>query len=745
MDDAVRRLFVEKKEGFDVEAGEIFAELRDIVRIRGLRKVRLLNRYDVQGLGGDDFAKAVRTIFSEPPMDRVYHEAVELSGSERPIAIECLPGQYDQRADSAAQCAEVMSGGGKPLVSTARVVLLDGDVGDGDIERAKRYLINPVESREAALGKPLTLEGDFPPPPGVEAVEGFAAMGDGALAELHARMKYAMPAADLRFCRDYFRDEERRDPSVTELKLIDTYWSDHCRHSTFLAELRGVGFEPGCDAGIIEGAYREYLAARAELRAGAGDAAGAGAGGVAGAGDSAGAGGAEVAAGHAGAGGAGAGDAAGSSAGAGCTVAGAGGTAGAGDANGAGGAPCLMDIATIAAKKLRREGRLPALDESGENNACSIVVDADVAGERQQWLVMFKNETHNHPTEIEPFGGAATCLGGAIRDPLSGRAYVYQAMRVTGSGDPRAAVEDTLPGKLPQRKITTSAAAGYSSYGNQIGIPTGHVREIYHPGYVAKRMEIGAVIGAVPKSHVRRGEPKPGDVVVLLGGRTGRDGIGGATGSSKEHTGDSLLECGSEVQKGNPPAERKLLRFFRNPEATSMIIRCNDFGAGGVAVAIGELADGLEIDLDAVPKKYEGLDGTELAVSESQERMAVAVAAGDAGRLIELARAENLEATVVARVNGSGRLRMVWRGAAIVDISRAFLDTNGVRQSADVMAPAPDAAALAAILCGDPGVGLAAPMQGGAIGQAARGAAAHGPDGTAPGGEFAKRANGAAL
>ncbi|MDR1059924.1 MAG: hypothetical protein LBL83_01640, partial [Clostridiales bacterium] len=688
MADAVRRLYVEKKGGFDVEAGAMLAELRDIIRIRGLRKLRLLNRYDVQGLDGEDFGKAVRTIFSEPPIDRVFHETAEFGGSERQIAIECLPGQYDQRADSAAQCAEVMTGGKRPLVRTARIVSLEGDIPPGDIEKARRYLINPIEAREASLGKPETLEAEFPLPPDVETVAGFAGMGDEALAALHARMKYAMAQEDLRFCRDYFRDAERRDPSATELKLIDTYWSDHCRHSTFLTEIGHAGFEPGCDSDAIEGAYREYLAVKAELGAGGGGKAGGGSGGAAGEAKSGGggsSGGAEMGGGA---------DTGGQTGG------GAGGSGESGEGGAA--AACLMDIATLAAKKLRRDGRLPALDASDENNACSIEVDADVAGEKQRWLVMFKNETHNHPTEIEPFGGAATCLGGAIRDPLSGRAYVYQAMRLTGSGDPREPVENTLPGKLPQRKITTSAAAGYSSYGNQIGIPTGYVREVYHPGYVAKRMEIGAVIGAAPKSHVRRGSPKPGDAIVLLGGRTGRDGIGGATGSSKEHTGASLLECGSEVQKGNPPAERKLLRFFRNPEAASMIIRCNDFGAGGVAVAIGELADGLLIDLDAVPKKYEGLDGTELAVSESQERMAVAVAGADAARFIELAGEENLEATVVAEVNDSGRVRMTWRGATIVDIARAFLDTNGVRQRTDVFVAAPDAGALAELLRGAP-------------------------------------------
>ena len=633
MSDIVRRLYVEKKRGFDIEAGGVCAELSEILRVKGLTGVRIINRYDVQGLSPDEFTKASGLIFSEPQTDDVFYSGVfgggaitdENGAGATVFAIESLPGQFDQRADSASQCVAALTGGEPPTVRYAKIIMLLGKISDRDLSRVKQYMINPVECREASFEKPPTLKQGFTRPPDVGTVDGFTHMGHEALASLCGDMGFAMDAGDLAFCAAWFRDFERRDPTVTELRVIDTYWSDHCRHTTFLTELCDVEISDG----YVRDAYSEYLGLRAELYGGPG-------------------------------------------------------------AQGRLKRPVtLMDIATIAAKKLKKDGKLEDLDVSGEVNACSITVDVDVCGDTQEWLVMFKNETHNHPTEIEPFGGAATCLGGAIRDPLSGRTYVYQAMRVTGSADPRADVADTLAGKLPQRKITTSAAAGYSSYGNQIGVPTGHVREIYHPGYVAKRLEIGAVVGAAPKSAVLRGQPGPGDAVILLGGRTGRDGIGGATGSSKKHDESSLATCGSEVQKGNPPEERKLLRLFRDPGATGLIKRCNDFGAGGVAVAVGELAAGLDINLDLVPKKYEGLDGTEIAISESQERMAVVVAACDAQKFIDLAAKENLEATVIASVNASGRLVMSWRGRVICDISRELLDSNGASRRAGARVDAP--------------------------------------------------------
>ena len=622
----VRRIYVEKKPGFDVEAGGLLQDLQDNVGLSGLSRLRLVNRYDVAGLDDAEYALARETVFAEPPADTVFDETIDFGAGARVFAMEYLPGQYDQRADWAAQCIQVVTQKERPDVVSAKLVALYGELSDEQFAAVKAYCINPVEAREASLDKPETLAIEAPVPADVAIIEGFGALDQAGLNALASEMGLAMSLADLTFCQSYFRDTEHRDPFVTEIRVIDTYWSDHCRHTTFFAAVDRVTIDPGEYTAPIAAAYESYQAARSRIYADAPR---------------------EM---------------------------------------------CLMDLATMGMKQLKRAGKLADLDESDENNACSIVVDAVIDGKPEPWLVMFKNETHNHPTEIEPFGGAATCLGGAIRDPLSGRSYVYQAMRVTGSADPRQKLEDTLPGKLPQRKITTGAAAGYSSYGNQIGLATGQVAEVYHPGYVAKRMEIGAVIAAAPKDNVVRKTLTPGDAVILVGGRTGRDGCGGATGSSKEHTEDSLATCGAEVQKGNPPTERKIQRLFRQPAASRLIKKCNDFGAGGVSVAIGELADGLDIDLDAVPKKYEGLDGTELAISESQERMAVVVDAADAAKFIELAAAENLEATLVARVAGTRRLRMNWRGKPIVDISRDFLDTNGVRQHAAVRVAAPPAA-----------------------------------------------------
>lgn len=620
----VRRIFVEKKEGFNVEAYGLYRDLKDNLRIAGLKSVRIVNRYDIEGISDDEYKKSRDTIFSEPPVDYVYDEELQIEKEARIIAVEYLPGQYDQRADSASQCIQMLTGGERPYVKAAKLIIIEGEISDEEYSKIKAYCINPVECREASLKKPSTLHEDIRMPEDVKILSGFTEMTDNELEKLAKDMGFAMSFDDLKFCQCYFRDIEGRNPSVTEIRVIDTYWSDHCRHTTFLTRINDVAFENGSYSDIIQSAYGRYLESRKNIHKDK-------------------------------------------------------------DKD-----MCLMDIATIAMKELRNRGILDDLDVSDEINACSIAVNVDVNGAYEEWLVMFKNETHNHPTEIEPFGGAATCLGGAIRDPLSGRAYVYQAMRVTGSGDPRTRVEDTLAGKLPQRKITTGAAAGYSSYGNQIGLATGQVAEIYDEGFVAKRMEIGAVIGAAPKSNVVRANPEPGDVVILLGGRTGRDGCGGATGSSKEHTEDSLLTCGAEVQKGNPPTERKIQRLFRNPKVSRMIKKCNDFGAGGVSVAIGELADGVHINLDAVPKKYEGLDGTELAISESQERMAVVVSADDADAFVLEAREENLEAVQVAVVTADDRLRMSWRGKIIVDISREFLNTNGVKQNATVEVASPD-------------------------------------------------------
>jgi len=623
MPQTVKRIYVEKKSGFDVEAQGLYSEFKQNLAIEGLEAVRVVNRYDLAGVSDDEYVRSRNTIFAEPNLDDVYDEKLPVAVTDRVFAMEYLPGQYDQRADSAAQCIQILTQKERPQVVTAKVIILHGDITDTEFARVKAYCINPVESREAALDKPDKLELEAQIPPDVTVLTGFIQISDEKLRQLFDDLGLAMNYDDFRFCQDYFRDSERRDPSITEIRVIDTYWSDHCRHTTFFTEICDVSFEPGRYSRPIQDAYQEYLAARDYVY---------------------------------------------------------------GDKKKE---LCLMDIAMMGMKELKARGLLDDIDESEEVNACSIVVQAQVDGQPEEWLVMFKNETHNHPTEIEPFGGAATCLGGAIRDPLSGRSYVYQAMRVTGSGDPRTRIKDTLPGKLPQRKITISAAAGYSSYGNQIGLATGQVAEVYDEGFIAKRMEVGAVIAAAPRRNVVRMAPVPGDVVLLVGGRTGRDGCGGATGSSKEHTVDSLFTCGAEVQKGNPPTERKIQRLFRHQAVSAMIKRCNDFGAGGVSVAIGELTDGLRIDLDAVPKKYEGLDGTELAISESQERMAVVVAARDVAEFERFAAAENLEVTKVAEVTGDKRLKMVWRKQAIVDVSRDFLNTNGVRQTTTVNVKTP--------------------------------------------------------
>lgn len=623
MSNVVRRIYVEKKPGFDVEARHLYIDLKENLRIAGLEDVRIVNRYDVAGLSEEEYSQSRHTIFAEPPVDLVYDETLPVTSGERVFAVEYLPGQYDQRADSAAQCIQILTQKDRPEVRTAKVIIIKGAVSDADFQRIKEYVINPVESREAVLDKPALLAMAADIPADVEILTGFTGKTADEMRSWREQMGLAMSLEDLLFCQTYFREVEKRDPTITEVKVIDTYWSDHCRHTTFLTKIEEVSFDKGDYNRPAAKAYEEYLQSRAFVY---------------------------------------------------------------GDTERD---ISLMDIAVMGMKELKKQGRLPDLDESEEINACSIVVPVDVDGKEEEWLVMFKNETHNHPTEIEPFGGAATCLGGAIRDPLSGRSYVYQAMRVTGSGDPRMPVEETLPGKLPQRKITTGAAAGYSSYGNQIGLATGQVAEVYHENFVAKRMEIGAVIAAAPKENVVRERPVPGDLVILVGGRTGRDGCGGATGSSKEHTEESILTCGAEVQKGNPPTERKIQRLFRNPEVSKLIKRCNDFGAGGVSVAIGELTEGLVIELDAVPKKYEGLDGTELAISESQERMAVVVKAADAAKFIAQAADENLEATIVAEVTGDRRLKMRWRGQDIVNISRDFLDTNGVKQTASVQVAAP--------------------------------------------------------
>jgi len=603
----VYRVYVEKKAGQTHEADSLLKEIKDFLQIGALESVRVLNRYDAENIEKDLFDYAVNTVFSEPQVDDV---SFDVPTGEFVFAVEPLPGQYDQRADSAAQCIQIISQGNRPIIRTAKVYVLSGNLTAENITAIKKHVINAVESREASLELPETLAVQYAAPETVATVEGFIALDEDGLTELLDKLGLAMDLDDLKFLQAYFRDTEHRDPTITEIRVVDTYWSDHCRHTTFSTHLDNIQIH---DAAVAE-AYQRYLDARVEVY---------------------------------------------------------------GEEKAAKRPQTLMDIATIGAKTLKKRGLLPELDESEEINACSIHVTATVNGEDQDWLLMFKNETHNHPTEIEPFGGAATCIGGCIRDPLSGRAYVHQAMRVTGAGDPRKSLKDTTPGKLPQRKLCQTAAAGYSSYGNQIGLATGHVAELYHEGYIAKRLECGAVVAAAPAYNVRRERPAPGDVIVLLGGRTGRDGIGGATGSSKSHNMKSLTTMASEVQKGNAPEERKIQRLFRNPNVTRLIKRCNDFGAGGVSVAIGELADGLRIDLDAVRKKYEGLDGTEIAISESQERMAVVVAPEDVDAFIAAAEKENLEAYRVAVVTEEARMVMSWKGNEIANLSREFLNTNG--------------------------------------------------------------------
>ncbi|KPI55030.1 phosphoribosylformylglycinamidine synthase [Clostridioides difficile] len=617
-DSMVRRVLVEKREGFDLEAKALKKDLLESLHISNIENLRILNRYDVEGISEEVYENAAKTIFSEPNLDVVYYEEIPELNGERVFAIEFLPGQYDQRGDWAAQCIQIVNQGIRPAINTAKVYILSGQVTDEEFSKIKDYCINPVDSREASLEKPETLKMETEIPTTVEVLDGFIDLDEDGLKTFVSEKGLAMTLGDLQHVQKYFKDTEKRNPTITEIKVLDTYWSDHCRHTTFMTEIENVKIEDGKFNDIVKEAYQMYLNSRDNVYVNRHK---------------------DI---------------------------------------------CLMDIATVAVKELKKNGKLNDLDESEEINACSINVDVEVDGKMEKYLVMFKNETHNHPTEIEPFGGAATCLGGAIRDPLSGRSYVYQAMRVTGSADPRTTLEDTLPGKLMQRKITTEAAHGYSSYGNQIGLTTGQVAEVYDENFVAKRMEIGAVIAAAPKENVVRERPEAGDVIVLLGGKTGRDGCGGATGSSKEHSEESILTCSAEVQKGDAPNERKIQRFFRNKEVAQMIKRCNDFGAGGVCVAIGEIADSLDINLDLVPKKYDGLDGTELSISESQERMAVAIKKENKDKFIQLAVEENLEATHVATVTDTGYLRMFWNGKAIVDINREFLDTNGVKQTTDV-------------------------------------------------------------
>ena len=621
----VRRVYVEKKEPYAVRAGELKEEFRRYLNMTGIKGVRVLIRYDIEGISDRVYEKALCTVFAEPPVDNVYEGTFPVDKGDKVFSVEYLPGQFDQRADSAEQCVELLDETEKALIRSATTYVLSGDISDEALERIKGYCINPVDSREAKEEIPSTLVDEFDEPADVKIFEGFQHMQEDALKELYASLSLAMTFKDFLHIQNYFKGEENRDPSVTEIRVLDTYWSDHCRHTTFQTELKNITFEDGYYRKPIEDSYKAYEAAHREVAAKKKDS-----------------------------------------------------------------FVSLMDIALMAMRKLKEQGKLEDMEESDEINACSIVVPIEIDGKEEEWLVFFKNETHNHPTEIEPFGGAATCLGGAIRDPLSGRGYVYQAMRVTGAADPTVSLRDTLKGKLPQRKIVTGAASGYSSYGNQIGLATGLVDEVYHPNYVAKRMEIGAVMGAAPRRNVIRETSDPGDVIVLLGGRTGRDGIGGATGSSKVHTEESIEVCGAEVQKGNPPTERKIQRLFRREEVSKIIKKCNDFGAGGVSVAIGELADGLHINLDKVPKKYAGLDGTELAISESQERMAVVVAKEDAEKMLAFAAEENLEAVIVAEVTEEPRLVIYWRDKVIVDLSRAFLDTNGAHQETDVQVTMPD-------------------------------------------------------
>ena len=623
----VRRVYVEKKPAYAVQAKELLHEAKHYMHIEGIENVRVFIRYDAENLTDETYEIAKKAVFAEPPVDDLYEEALPETERSRVFSVEYLPGQFDQRADSAEQCIRFLNENEEPTIHTATTYMLIGDISDEDFGKFMADRINPVDSRATDEVKPETLAADYPEPADVIELKNFRTMDLTELRELYNSLNLAMTFADFEFIRAYFKDTEKRDPTITEIRVLDTYWSDHCRHTTFSTELKNVEFRDGDMRAPIEDTFKAYLADHDEMYRGRSDK-----------------------------------------------------------------FVCLMDLAILGAKKLKKEGKLNDQEESDEINACSIVVPVDVNGKEEEWLINFKNETHNHPTEIEPFGGAATCLGGAIRDPLSGRTYVYQAMRVTGAADPTRPQSETLKGKLPQKKIVRQAARGYSSYGNQIGLATGLVKEIYHPDYVAKRMEIGAVIAAAPRSAVIRENSDPGDIIILLGGRTGRDGIGGATGSSKVHTEKSTEDCGAEVQKGNAPTERKLQRLFRRSDAAHLIKKCNDFGAGGVSVAIGELARGLDIDLDKVPKKYAGLDGTEIAISESQERMAVVVDKKDVKKFMKYADEENLESTIVATVTKEPRLVMHWRGKTIVDLSRDFLDTNGAHQEASVLVDVPSKA-----------------------------------------------------
>ena len=619
----VRRVYVEKKKDYAVKAKELHASLKQYLGL-DVESVRVLVRYDIENLSDASYEKALVTVFSEPPVDDVYEETLPLADGEISFSVEFLPGQFDQRADSAQQCVKLLNEDEDALIRSATTYVVKGDLTDEQLEAVKEYCINPVDSREAAADKPETLVMDFEEPADVKILDGFKDMEEDKFKELYDSLNLAMTFKDFLHIQNYYKGEEKRDPSMTEIRVLDTYWSDHCRHTTFSTELTSIGFQDGFYRAPLEEAYYSYMDDFEEMYKDRDDK-----------------------------------------------------------------YVCLMDMALMAMKRLKKDGILDNMEESDEINACSIVVPVEIDGKEEEWLISFKNETHNHPTEIEPFGGAATCLGGAIRDPLSGRTYVYQAMRITGAADPTVPVSETIHGKLPQRKLVTGAAHGYSSYGNQIGLATGYVKEIYHPDYVAKRMEIGAVIAAAPRSAVKRENSDPGDIIILLGGRTGRDGCGGATGSSKVHTEKSIEDCGAEVQKGNAPTERKMQRLFRRPEVTKLIKKCNDFGAGGVSVAIGELAAGLKVDLDKVPKKYEGLDGTELAISESQERMAVVVDPKDVKEFLQYAAEENLEAVEVAVVTEEPRLVLNWRGKDIVNISRAFLDTNGAHQETKVVVDIP--------------------------------------------------------
>ncbi len=621
----VRRIYVEKKQPYAAAAKELTEDIRSYLGMGGVRNVRMLIRYDVENVSDEVFEQACRTVFCEPPVDLLYRETIEVPEGARVFSVQYLAGQFDQRADSAVQCVRFLKEDEEPIIKTAVTYIVEGDVTDEQMERIKAYCINPVDSQETGLEKPDTLKVEYAEPDDVAVLSDFTTMEEESFHALYDSLGLAMTYEDFLHIRKYFGGEEHRDPTMTEIRVLDTYWSDHCRHTTFSTELKDITFGDGAYRTPIEKSYRNYLEARGELYAGRSDK-----------------------------------------------------------------FVCLMDLALMAMRKLKAEGKLEDMEKSDEINACSIVVPVEVDGKEEEWLVFFKNETHNHPTEIEPFGGAATCLGGAIRDPLSGRGYVYQAMRITGAADPTLPVEQTLKGKLSQKKLVRGAASGYSSYGNQIGLATGYVKEVYHPDYVAKRMEIGAVMGAAPRKHVIRENSDPEDVIILLGGRTGRDGCGGATGSSKVHTTQSLTTCGAEVQKGNAPTERKIQRLFRRPEVTRIIKKCNDFGAGGVSVAIGELADGLRVDLDKVPKKYAGLDGTELAISESQERMAVVVSPENVDEFLSYAAEENLEAVKVAVVTKEPRLVLTWRGKEIVNLARAFLDTNGAHQETAVRVEIPD-------------------------------------------------------